>query len=81
MVKPKRRVPGGTEKARQRALGGRILAFRERRGLSRLQLAESVGVTVSAISALERGERWPSLSTLLSLANALQTTTFDLLEA
>ena len=48
-----------------------IKALREKKGLSKRQLAELVGTTQSAIARLEGGRISPSLPTLDRIANAL----------
>lgn len=52
-------------------LGAQIVDFRQRKNLSQAELGELVGVHQTAISFIERGVNYPSLSTLLSLARAL----------
>lgn len=52
--------------------GDRLRAYRQRAGLSQAELAERAGLTVSAISALERGVRThPYPHTVRRLADAL----------
>lgn len=50
----------------------RIKECRENQGLSMTKLAEKTGLTLSAISQFESGERDPSLESLKKLADALQ---------
>lgn len=50
------------------ALGRQLRDERERRKLTQEQVARSLGVTQSTISALERGERDPYLSTVTRYA-------------
>ena len=52
--------------------GDRIKESRENQGLSKTKLAEKTGLTLSAISQFESGERDPSLESLKKLADALQ---------
>jgi putative molybdopterin biosynthesis protein len=47
-------------------------------GLSIRQLADRAGLTREAISCVERGTRYPWLSTALKLAEALDCTILDL---
>ena len=47
---------------------------RQRRGVSQLKLAETVGVYQSMISAVENGKRRPSLTLAIAIAQALGTT-------
>src|SRR6185295_3920653 len=51
--------------------GGRLKELREEAGLTQRQLAEAAGLHPQAIVKLERGEREPAWSTLVSLANGL----------
>ena len=51
----------------------RIEALRGDRGLSRQELADSVGVHYQTIGYLERGEYSPSLSLALRLAEVLES--------
>ena len=48
--------------------------------MSQTTLAEKVGISQSAISMIENGERTPSLGVLLKLADVLGCTVGDLLE-
>lgn len=48
---------------------------------TQVQLAKELGVSVSYVSLLERGERNPPLSRLLQLANVLNTTPVHLVES
>jgi transcriptional regulator with XRE-family HTH domain len=52
-------------------LGTRLRAAREERGLSQRELAHLAGLSANAISLIERDENSPSVSTLQSLATAL----------
>lgn len=52
--------------------GERIRECRETQGLSKTRLAERTGLTISAISQFESGERDPNLDSLNKLADALQ---------
>jgi transcriptional regulator with XRE-family HTH domain len=58
-----------------------LRALRETRGLSQTDLARLAGVTPSAVSQAERGDRGLSLETLLRLADALHMSLDDLLHA
>lgn len=53
------------------SIGSAVESFRERAGLSRQQLADSVGVHYQTIGYIERGEYSPSLILALKLAEAL----------
>jgi transcriptional regulator with XRE-family HTH domain len=59
-------------------LGARIRALREERGMSASQLAEETGLSQSAVSQIERGIVDPSLRSLRSIAETLNTPIFAL---
>jgi transcriptional regulator with XRE-family HTH domain len=52
-------------------VGARLRSMRDRRGYSLRALAERCGLSINAISQIERGENSPTVSTLHRLANAL----------
>jgi len=56
------------------ALGDAIKALRVEAGLSQEQLAEGAGTDLTQVGGIERGLRNPSYTTLLRLADALDTT-------
>jgi transcriptional regulator with XRE-family HTH domain len=60
-------------------VGTALRAYRLRRDLSQSELARLAGVSPSAISQVERGERGLSLETLLTLAGRLNVTLDELL--
>jgi len=60
-------------------VGAALRAYRLRRDLSQSDLARLAGVSPSAISQVERGERGLSLETLLTLASRLNITLDELL--
>ena len=60
-------------------LGQRIRHFRGERALTLDQLGEAVGMAGSQLSLIENGKREPKLSTLDSLAEALDVELADLL--
>ena len=49
-------------------IGQRIKALRKERGLTQEGFAESVGLTVSAVSKIEIGDRVPSIDTFVLLS-------------
>lgn len=53
-------------------IGIELREIRERRGFTVRELAEQASLSAEAISAIERGTRYPSLSTLETLANCLR---------
>ncbi len=62
------------------AISDRIKEYRVKRGMTQAQLAEALGVTPQAVSKWEKGTGFPDLSAICPLANALGTTTDELLE-
>jgi transcriptional regulator with XRE-family HTH domain len=56
------------------ALGEAIRTLRLEAGMSQEQLAEGAGTDLTQIGGIERGVRNPSYTTLLRLADALETT-------
>ncbi|GGT08345.1 helix-turn-helix domain-containing protein [Nonomuraea spiralis] len=64
-----------------RAVGPRLRALRQRRGVTLAQLAEATGISVSTLSRLESGGRRPTLELLLSLARAHQVPLDELIDA
>ena len=52
-------------------LGARIIAFRERLGLSKAELAVNSGVDPGLLAAVEAGEAYPAMGILIKLARAL----------
>lgn len=55
-------------------LGRELCLIRERRGLSIREMSVESGVSREAISAIERGDRYPSLQTLEALVRVLNVT-------
>ncbi|HEX5983234.1 MAG TPA: helix-turn-helix transcriptional regulator [Solirubrobacterales bacterium] len=55
------------------ALGEAVRRLRLEAGLSQEQLAERAGTDLTQVGGIERGVRNPSYTTLLRLANALET--------
>lgn len=75
-----RRRSGSVEsKLDGKFLGSRIREFRIKKGMSVRRLADQVGVLGNYISQLERGDKIPSLDTLIRIANALDVTADDML--
>ena len=63
------------------ALGIQISASRKRLGLSQEELAFSAGVHRTYVSMIERGCKSPTIATLRSLAQALDTPVWCLIRA
>src|SRR5262245_55218586 len=55
------------------ALGRRIRALRQQRGLSLEALADRSGVSISMLSTVERGRKVPSIVVMGQVATALDT--------
>lgn len=60
-------------------IGQRIIELRIAKGFSQKTLAERSGISQSAISLIEKDQRDPSTKTLALLADALGTTSANLL--
>jgi len=61
-------------------LGRRVRAQRMALGWTQEYLAREIGVSTSFIGHIERGSRKASIDTLVMLANAMQTSTDELLK-
>jgi len=68
---PRRSKPRSPEHG---ALGEAIRTLRTEAGFSQEQLAEYAGTDLTQVGGIERGVRNPSYTTLLRLADALDTT-------
>lgn len=66
-------------RARDGAIGCRLVRLREKAGLTQAQLAQMAGVPPGTLKNWETGHREPMASALPALAAALQVTTDDLL--
>ncbi|HBD01324.1 MAG TPA: XRE family transcriptional regulator [Lachnoclostridium sp.] len=60
-------------------LGERVKALRMSQHFSQTELSKRIGVTNALISAIEKGERSPSLETLIKLAYQFKVSTDYLL--
>lgn len=63
-----------------KAIGRRIKAARERKGLTQEELAEEVDLSPMHVSVIERGVKLPKLETLINIANALDVSADVLLQ-
>lgn len=61
------------------AVGARIKAAREAKGLTQEKLAEIIGKSTTHISVIERGCKAPKLETFVQIANALDVSADSLL--
>lgn len=75
------RERGGLVDVDPKLIAKRIRTKRTELGLTQKDLAEQVGVTPPAINRFEKGEKSPSVDTLLKLAKALGVSTDFLLGA
>lgn len=62
-----------------KSIGRNIRKCREVKGIKRETLAEMTDLSVSYMSALERGEKLPKLDTFIRIANTLQVPSDTLL--
>jgi transcriptional regulator with XRE-family HTH domain len=62
-------------------VGIRLRSFRERQNWSLRELAERCGLSINAISRIERGENSPTVSSLQRLASALSIPITEFFEA
>lgn len=63
---------------RARKLCAKIAAIREAKGISKNKIAELSGLSWAAVMRIEKGERIPSISTLMRLAAVLEIDLADL---
>lgn len=62
----------------QAKFAANVERMRERRGLTQEQLGWAAGIHQTAIARIEKGERKPSLDTILKLAKGLEVPPADL---
>ena len=62
-----------------KSIGRNIRKCREAKGIKRETLAEMTDLSVSYMSAIERGEKLPKLDTFIRIANTLQVPSDTLL--
>lgn len=75
-----RRRSGNTDiKLSGKNLGTRMRKLRQANNVSIQKLADEIGVTRNYISQLEKGEKIPSLDTLIGIANVLKVSADELL--
>ena len=63
----------------RKLVGRNVRAVRQARGMTQEQLAEKSGFSQQYISDLERGRRNPTVVSLYELAQALRSTTIELI--
>lgn len=59
--------------------GRRIRAFRKLKGYTQIGLAEAIGVSVSVLGAVERGNRMPSKSLISKICIELEISLEELM--
>lgn len=62
-----------------KAVGQRIKAAREKRGLTQEELAASVNISPTHVSVIERGAKTVRMDTFVAIANALEVSADSLL--
>jgi transcriptional regulator with XRE-family HTH domain len=60
------------------ALGKNLKLFRFHREYSQADLAEKAGISITFLSDIERGNKWPYPETLVNLAKALEVAVYEL---
>jgi transcriptional regulator with XRE-family HTH domain len=63
-----------------KTFGRNLRRARKEKGLSQEALAHEVGLAVTYVGQLERGQRNPTLKTIEALAKALRVKALDLLQ-
>jgi transcriptional regulator with XRE-family HTH domain len=74
------RKKNGRGEVLKRLLGQNIKRFRGNSGYSQEELAEKAGISTPFLGAIERGDKWPSPSTLAEIARGLGVYPYDLLK-
>jgi len=64
----------------QQKLAHRLIHLRNERHMTQTELAEAAGLTVEAVSRIERSKRIPRLGSLVKLAEGLGVTLSELLD-
>jgi transcriptional regulator with XRE-family HTH domain len=73
------RRSAASRQVHQGAFGRLVRVFRERAGLTQVQVAARLGVSQAAVAQIERGQASPSLELADALARVLHTTVDELL--
>lgn len=61
-------------------IGLKIKLMRNKIGISQEELGYRAGLNKNSIGSIERGESSPTIDTLISIANALNTTIVDIVD-
>lgn len=78
-MKPCFTLQGASTVELEKIFAERLATVRQAQRLSQRQLALRIGLSPRAVGQFEQGENWPSLSTLVALARALDCSTDYLL--
>jgi Predicted transcriptional regulators len=69
-----------TEKKLHGILSSNIKLYRKKVNMTQTALAQKAGISVNYINDLEAEKKWPSLATLIKLANALGIDVYEFLK-
>ncbi|MDR0497927.1 MAG: helix-turn-helix domain-containing protein [Treponema sp.] len=64
----------------RKLLGNRIKFYRKQRQLSQAELAEKADISITFLSKIERGIKYPTSETLSGIANGLGVELFNLFQ-
>ncbi len=59
------------------ALGKRIKAIRRLKGFTQQELADIIGISVSQLSCIERGGKFPKQELIMQIADTLNTSPYE----
>ena len=79
-IMPRKNVPKTASGPESETPGERLARLRKERGWTQVELAERVGITQTLLSDYERGRLRLNAKLIVQFANALETTTDDLLQ-
>ena len=74
-------MPDRLDETVPRAFGAALRELREKAGMTQERLAEVCKLDRTYISLLERGQRQPTLATMIRLSDALDVTLLNLVRA
>ena len=69
------------EEKQLKAFGRRLAEIRKSRGLTQQDLAEKLDISLVSIGYIETGKRWPRLSTLHRISEALKVQLGDIFKS
>ena len=79
-VMPRKSTPKPSQASESETPGERLARLRKERGWTQVELAERLGITQTLLSDYERGKLRLNADMIVRLANALETTTDELLQ-